>query len=764
MVKYLNSRNGALLVDAFCAFGLSSVALWILLPFTYPIRSLGACMLLSAISTFAILVFSRKWWAFPAFIGIAVPLTLAVLMFVDPDRSFFIDIRNFDPFSAYETAPETLPPPEIGDFVIRSLMALVLSGIFFLYLRRLFVFFVLPPLLIGASIYLYILNPKTGGDLLPIIIFVGFVALSKYQGQKSARIETKKKGNPAHSHMLSATLIVPVVLLIAFAATPKEDGMWKSESLRNLVEDVSDVTRLGVSKTQPTGLFDISVSGFNPLDVKLGGDVILNNLPALYVKTKTPIPLAGTYYDTYDGSRWTDSSVSGKYRFNSIMTYLLRKEVFQDNIPNGSREIQDLRSELLVKARLSVTNVLNGSTLFTTGKLQKFSAETTIQDSSAFFNDQGELYVPNESNSFMTYNIETLFFDRSLPDFDKNIQKLEDLTLDKEDRIFDEVTQKYLQLPDVLPDSVTNLAGEITEGIDSPYLKAVAIESWLAENCKYTLTPGNPPDGVDFVAHFLETREGYCAYYASAMTVLARSSGIPARYVNGFVLKRNPFIKVENNYIATNANAHAWTEIYLKGIGWIVFDPLVSDTNEVGHVDAPEIIHSNTGVITPSPIPSATPLDDKNAGNGSLISNSVLFSGVTIALVLLFLIYVIVRAIFIFLKPTVLKKHIASGNPEISDQLDAVYRRILRQFSYLDYSIRPGETVSSFLARVDAVWFDHRDRSVFDPVIRLRFALLKPSEEELLKMCDYSYRLERRLVKARGTMRYFLIRLLFGAI
>jgi len=264
VVKYLNSRNGALLVDAFCAFGLSSVALWILLPFTYPIRSLGACMLLSAISTFAILVFSRKWWAFPAFIGIAVPLTLAVLMFVDPDRSFFIDIRNFDPFSAYETAPETLPPPEIGDFVIRSLMALVLSGIFFLYLRRLFVFFVLPPLLIGASIYLYILNPKTGGDLLPIIIFVGFVALSKYQGQKSARIETKKKGNPAHSHMLSATLIVPVVLLIAFAATPKEDGMWKSESLRNLVEDVSDVTRLGVSKTQPTGLFDISVSGFNP--------------------------------------------------------------------------------------------------------------------------------------------------------------------------------------------------------------------------------------------------------------------------------------------------------------------------------------------------------------------------------------------------------------------------------------------------------------------------------------------------------------------
>ncbi len=764
-MKYLNLKNGALLVDAICAFGLSGIALWILLPFTYPIRSLGACMFLAAAATAAILVFSRKWWILPVLVGIIVPLTLAVIMFFDPDRSFFGDIRNFDPLSVYGSAAETLPATDITDFVIRSLMALILSGMFFIYFRKFFVFLILPPLLIGASVYLYLLNPKTASDLLPVILFVGFVALSKYQGLKSARLEKKGKEQPAHSHMISATLIVPIVLLIAVAASPKVDGKWKSESLGNLVEDISDVTRIGVSKAAPTGLFNISFSGFSPLDVKLGGDVIPNNTPALYVNTETPIPLAGTYFDTYDGLGWHDRTSLHKYRVNSLLTILTRKDVFQDDIPSGGKEVRALRSELLRKIKLSVNTVLRGSTLFSSGKLQEFSGEATIDDSSAFFNEQGELFVPEAAYSFMTYYIETLYFDRSLPDFNENMLRLEQLTADSDDKFFDQGAKTYLQLPDTLPNSVPLLAEEITAGIDSPYSKALAIEKWLAENCEYTLTPGNPPENVDFVAHFLETRKGYCTYYASAMTVMARSSGIPARYVNGFVLKRSPFIKVSNNYIATHANAHAWTEIYLRGIGWIVFDPLVSDPNEIGYVIEPESNGSNGGIKTPTPIPTTTPADDDmTANNGPLGSNSVLISGLTLAIASLFLIYVIIRSVLLLLRPKALRKYLASRNPDLPSQVEACYLRIIRQYAYLGYSIRPGETISSFLARIDVVWFEDRFRDIFDPVIRLRFALLEPTEDDLDQMTAYSSRLERRLVRARGPLLYFFCRLLFGSI
>ncbi len=765
MIKYLNLKNGALLVDAICAFGLTVVALWILLPFTYPIRSLSACMFLAAASTAAILIISRKWWILPVLVGIVVPLMLAVILFFDSDRSFFLDIRYFDPFSVILSAEETFVPPDFSNFVFRSLMALIISGICFLFLRKLFVFFILPPLLIGSSIYLYVVHPETAGDLLPLILFVGFVALSKYQGMKSARLDTKRKGQPAHSHMVSATLIIPVVLLIAFAASPKEEGKWKSESLVNLVQDISDVTRIGSSSGTPKGIFNISFSGFSPLDVRLGGDVIPNNTPALYVNTETPIPLAGSYYDTYDGLSWYDSESLNKYRFNSLLTSMLRKDVFQAGLPSGNKEVRALRSKLLQKVKLSVNTVMSGSTLFSSGKLQEFRGDATIEDSSAFFNEQGELFVPNAAFTFMTYKVETLFFDRSLPDFDINMLKLEELTSDSDDPFFDQGVKNYLQLPDTIPGIVLDRAEEITSGIDSPYSKALAIEKWLTLNCEYTLTPGNPPENVDFVAHFLETRKGYCTYYASAMTVLARCSGIPARYVNGFILKSSPFTSVRGNYIATHATAHAWTEIYLRGIGWVVFDPLFSDTSEIGYVEAPESNGSTIGIISPTPPPTVTPIgDDTSANKGQLSSNTVLFYGLTIALVFLFTIYVLIRSALLFLRPASLKKRLARRDPDISSQVEACYRRILKQYAYLDYLIRPGETISSFLDRMDSAWINEQIRDIFRPVIRLRFALKEPSEADLLKMVDYSCSLEKRLIKSRGRIRYFFRRLLLGSI
>ena len=101
------------------------------------------------------------------------------------------------------------------------------------------------------------------------------------------------------------------------------------------------------------------------------------------------------------------------------------------------------------------------------------------------------------------------------------------------------MTRNYRQLPADLPAMVRELAETITQADSTPYLKARSIETWLSENTTYTLTPGTPPDDVDFVAHFLQERQGYCVYYASAMTVLARCVGLPARYVTGFAIHRS---------------------------------------------------------------------------------------------------------------------------------------------------------------------------------------------------------------------------------
>jgi transglutaminase-like putative cysteine protease len=132
------------------------------------------------------------------------------------------------------------------------------------------------------------------------------------------------------------------------------------------------------------------------------------------------------------------------------------------------------------------------------------------------------------------------------------------------------ISSTYLQLPDNLPERVRSLAQSITESYSNPYDKAAAIEAYLRTKIKYNDQVSAPPTGRDGVDYVLFDRpEGYCNYYASAMAVMLRSIGIPARVAAGYTLgeyKDGVFHVVE-------ANAHAWPEVYFPSYGWIEFEP-----------------------------------------------------------------------------------------------------------------------------------------------------------------------------------------------
>ena len=86
----------------------------------------------------------------------------------------------------------------------------------------------------------------------------------------------------------------------------------------------------------------------------------------------------------------------------------------------------------------------------------------------------------------------------------------------------------------------------------------------------YTLTPA--PLGRDAVDDFLfNTREGFCEHYASSFTVLMRSAGIPARVVTGY--QGGYWNKLGNYLLVRNSDAHAWSEVWLAGRGWVRVDP-----------------------------------------------------------------------------------------------------------------------------------------------------------------------------------------------
>lgn len=137
-----------------------------------------------------------------------------------------------------------------------------------------------------------------------------------------------------------------------------------------------------------------------------------------------------------------------------------------------------------------------------------------------------------------------------------------------------QVSSLYLQLPAAMPERVGKLAEQLTAAADNRYDAAAAVADYLQSGYNYTLKTRVPPPGADFADDFLfGTRQGYCVHFATAMTVLLRSSGIPARYVQGYGPGTLVPGSMPQRYNVTGADAHAWVEVYFPGAGWVPFDP-----------------------------------------------------------------------------------------------------------------------------------------------------------------------------------------------
>jgi len=133
------------------------------------------------------------------------------------------------------------------------------------------------------------------------------------------------------------------------------------------------------------------------------------------------------------------------------------------------------------------------------------------------------------------------------------------------------IRDRYLALPGDVPERVLSLAKNLTAVEATPYDRARAIERYL-RTLPYTLQLPPPPLNRDVVDYFLfDLQRGYCDYYASALVVLARAAGLPARLVVGYA--SGTFDADRARYVVTAADAHSWAEVYFPGIGWIEFEP-----------------------------------------------------------------------------------------------------------------------------------------------------------------------------------------------
>jgi protein-glutamine gamma-glutamyltransferase len=374
------------------------------------------------------------------------------------------------------------------------------------------------------------------------------------------RITEGRAGRFAAARSAAASGVAAVVLGSAvFMAMPRLPARMVHAQPFSLghsapTETTADTTvNPGLPSAGSDGVVDFAAGAYpgfsDAMDLRARGQ--LSDQIVFRVRAEQPALWRAEAFDTFDGQVWTESSTRQRDLTTSWDDQAQDVPSGPFDPPAGSGTRQLVQTFYLAT---NEPNVLFGAArmetvYFPAGGL-KVDADGAVR--APILLDEGLVYsVISDINTASPSVLETIPMRPT-----KGIPAL----------------APYLELPDDLPARDVALARSITAGASTPYGRALAIQSWLQRNTTYDLSVPREPNGVDAVDHFLfQTRRGFCEHIASAMVILLRASGVPARIATGYGPgERNPFT---GYWEVRESDAHAWVEVLIPGAGWVQFDP-----------------------------------------------------------------------------------------------------------------------------------------------------------------------------------------------
>jgi len=761
-----------LLMDAISCVPLAAGLLASLLAVTELDGGFGVCLAACAFSVTVVTFLSRRWWLCLAALFASAAVWFATCILTDGLTDSIMYWRGFFEW-LLSGAPHIPYAISVGYTTVVFFMAVFTVTLpVFVMLRRFLCF----PIFVALQTGAVILSAAFGADDISVAVCFGASGLilllpRVYAGyiEKSGATDSGSADRQRLSRARMQAVAVPAALLAVLFAlwiTPVDAHNWKSNLLSAWYGDINTLfTGRYREPTMAGSRFGMPGMWYQAETGRLGGPVAPTDELYLVVQAPRPVLLKGTVLDYYDGSGWYASRPDGNLRFNSLLWRGDRNDTFDLDKPVGNAAADSLFYRLTEDMSISVIHEkATFGTLYTAGCLYKITPGDRLEGVGAYFNRRSDVftnaYVPHKAE----YSMRTKVWNTRMQGFDELFTQLEELASDGKRYAY--VLERYTQLPESLPDDVRRTAADITDGIGSPYMKADAISRWLAENNEYTLVPELPPYGVDFTAFFLDSREGYCVYYATAMTVLARCAGLPARYVQGFALANTPWSS-NYQYRATGLTAHAWSEVYFEGIGWLTFDPLLWDTDAPLNETAGEDESSQTGY---SPAPSQPPVEtppqqpEQNETRDGIGGS---------ALLILILSGFIIPALYGLYRlalrtgPGRMARawtydSVCRRIAEPSKQLDAIYNDTLKLLALQGHSVERNETLVTFPERIDRI-------IVLDEVtltelagimMNSHFGNTPPSGDEIKRACLYHSRLESQTQEVLGKRKYLFRRVI----
>ncbi len=351
-----------------------------------------------------------------------------------------------------------------------------------------------------------------------------------------------------------------VLVLLAYLMVPAQGIV--SPTLQKTAQDIRQMVFDYLFFTEPRKVFSLEAEGYYPNGIsQLGGVAKPTNHPVMEVHTDATLYLRGAVKDEYTGRTWLDSKAGGRrYLYISPQHTALRASLFDMNLPKAEFAQSTLMQEKTITIKMVSDSA---STVFLPQRLR--GLEMLSSSMVPYFNSASEVFITRDLAQGDMYRVNA----PAIMAGDAGLSTMISACRSEQDPNATGVYQHYTKLPDHLEKQVFELAQRMTAGAENPYEIALAIQTYLQHYYKYTLEPRPVQGNVDFVSYFLlKGKEGYCTYFASAMTVLCRMMDLPARYVEGYIARPN----ADGLAYVTGLDAHAWTEVYFEGFGWVTFD------------------------------------------------------------------------------------------------------------------------------------------------------------------------------------------------
>lgn len=430
---------------------------------------------------------------------------------------------------------------------------------------------------VGYGIWMFVSNMEFHRDTVIVLFLLCFYVCLNYKDH------VKK-----FSWMERVLLPCVLALVLAFAPTGQAfTEIQKRESYQKVHAVLTEILpgRQG---------FYFGYTGFGT-EAKLKDSIIPTYNDALTVTSKDGEELGNFYlignvWDSFSENHWEKDEETAVYYGNmSSQKYklgYLESELDQLETYIATRYLRswDGVSSLIEERKIKITydDVYTSAAFYPLKTIELDGDETWHETKSGMQfswlhgnEDSYEIEFYNVDWEMLRYCLQTRGMELS---GQTELQTLAQLGMDQMeiDSIYmamqyrrNEIQKQYTKLPEDFSEKLVACAKEITSEADTPYEKAKLLESFFKE-FEYNTNPPITPSDDNFLERFvLESKSGYCTYYATAMTLMCRSVGIPARYVQGFVVRGEGKTEVT----VSDSDSHAWTEIYIEGVGWCPLEP-----------------------------------------------------------------------------------------------------------------------------------------------------------------------------------------------